>query len=270
VNWWLGCFLAWLWFDVLRLRRYTVLRNLTIAFPQMSPEDKYKIARKSMRYLCYGFPEILTLPMLTKKDIGKKVFFHGFENYEQALSKKKGVLILSLHLGNGDIGISYFAMKGNNSHLISKKFSNKIINDIWFAIRGAQGVRFIDPHGPKIAFEILAACRKNEGVVFVIDQFMGRPFGIESTFFGKKTGTAYGLALFASRTGAPVVPMYTYRDEKLNTHVVCEPEIPLENIEDRDLQTRVMTQKYNDKVQELVGRHPEQWMWVHRRWKRWR
>ncbi len=267
VRWSFGVFLAWLWFDVLRLRRYTILRNLTIAFPDWSAEKKYEIARKSMRYLCYSLPEFLVLPMLSKADIGKKIFFHGEENYEAALKKKKGVLMLSLHIGNGDMGISSIAMKGIPAHLITKKFSNQIANEIWFGIRGAQGAQFIDPHGSKIAFEILAACRKNESIVFVIDQFMGKPFGIETTFFGKKTGTAKGLALFASRTGAPVIPVYTYRDEKLNTHVVFEPEVFVEKIEDRELQIQVMTQKFNDKVQELVIRHPEQWMWVHRRWK---
>ena len=268
LRWGIGVFLAWLWFDVLRLRRYTVMRNLQIAFPQWPDEKKYEVARKSMRYLCYTLPEFLALPMLSKKDIGKKIFYHGEENYEKALTKRKGVLMLSLHIGNGDMGISSIAMKGIPAHLITKKFSNKIANEIWFGIRGSQGAQFIDPHGAKIAFEILTACKKNESVVFVIDQFMGKPYGIETTFFGKKTGTAKGLALFASRTEAPVIPVYTYRDDQLNTHVVFEPEIPMIENEDRDLQIQQMTQIYNNKVQELVERHPEQWMWVHRRWKR--
>jgi KDO2-lipid IV(A) lauroyltransferase len=262
--------LAWLWFDVLRLRRYTLLRNLTIAFPEWPAEKKYQTARQSLRYLCYSFPEFLTLPMLSKKCIGRSIFFHGLEHYENALKQKKGIFILSLHLGNGDMGISSLAMQGIPAHLITKKFSNKVANDIWFGIRESQGALFIDAHGTKNAFQILSATRKNESVVFVIDQFMGKPYGIETTFFGRKTGTAYGLAMFAGRTGSPVLPMYTYRDEKLNTHVVIDPEIPFVAMDDRDLQTQTMTQRYNDKVEELVRRHPEQWMWVHRRWKRWK
>ena len=98
---------------------------------------------------------------------------------------------------------------------------------------------------------------------------MGKPYGIETTFFGRKTGTAYGLALFAMKSKAPVIPVYAYRDEDLKTHVVFEEEIQVENIEDKDLQIRVMTQKYNDRVESIVRRHREQWMWVHRRWKKW-
>jgi KDO2-lipid IV(A) lauroyltransferase len=71
------------------------------------------------------------------------------------------------------------------------------------------------------------------------------------------------------KTRAPVLPMYTYRDAQGRIHVVCEPEIPMEVQTDRDLQIHRMTQKYNDKIEEIIRRHPEQWMWVHRRWKTW-
>jgi Kdo2-lipid IVA lauroyltransferase/acyltransferase len=270
LRWWTGCLLAWFWFDVLRLRRYTVLKNLTIAFPQWSAEEKYQMARKSMRLLCYTFPEFFTLPMIDKKFVDKKVIFEGLEHYQEALKKNRGVLLLSLHLGSGDMGITVMALRGLKVNLISKKFSNKTLNEVWFDIRERKGAKFIDAHGKKNAFEILAALKRNESVVFVIDQYMGKPFGIETTFFGRKTGTAYGLALFAAKTEAPVLPVYTYRDENLTTHLVIGPEIPFVKSEDDDLQMLTMTQKYNDKVEELVRRHPENWMWVHRRWKRWR
>ena len=130
-------------------------------------------------------------------------------------------------------------------------------------------MKTIDPHGTRTPFEVLKAIGKNECVIFVLDQFMGKPYGIENTFFGRKTGTAYGLALFAIKTGSPVLPLYTYRDEKLRTHMVFLEEIPLEKIEDRDLQIKVMTQKYTDKIEEIVRQKPGQWMWVHRRWKVW-
>jgi Kdo2-lipid IVA lauroyltransferase/acyltransferase len=270
LHWWFGSFLGWLWVDVLKVRRYTILKNLTIAFPEMSLEQKLQLARKSMSYLCMTFPEVLTLPKWSQEYVNKEIQFEGLDHYENALKKNKGVLLLSLHVGNGDVGITSMTLKGVNCHLITKKFSNKFANDFWFGIRGSQGVKFIDAHGSKIAFEILGACRKNEGVVFVIDQYMGKPYGIESKFFGKKTGTPYGLALFAIKTKAPVVPVYTFRDENLKTHLVFGKEIPFIECEDRDQQIALLTQQYNDKVEEIVRLHPEQWMWVHRRWKKWK
>jgi KDO2-lipid IV(A) lauroyltransferase len=269
LRWAFGVFLGTLWFDVLRLRRFTILKNLTIAFPDESFEERRRIARQSMFHLCYNFVEFCMLPFMKQNWLQNKVVFHGFENYEKAKAQGKGVLILSLHVGNGDVGLAALALKGLRLNVISKKFKNAFMNQLWFGIREKMGTRFMEPHGSSLAFDILKACRQNQPVVFVIDQFMGRPYGIETTFFGRKTGTAYGLALFAMKTKAPVVPVYTYRDAQFRTHVVFEEEVQVEKIEDKDLQIRLMTQKYNDRVESIVRKHRDQWMWVHRRWKTW-
>lgn len=269
LRWAMGVFLGTLWFDILKLRRWTVLKNVTIAFPDESHEERLRIARESMYHLCYNFIEFSQLPFLNKKWVENEVVLHGLENFERARGKGKGVLILSLHVGNGDVGLAALAIKGFRLHVISKKFKNRFLNQLWFGVREKMGTRFLSPHGSSLAFDILKACRQQESVVFVTDQFMGKPYGIESTFFGRKTGTAYGLALFAMKSKAPVLPVYTYRDAELRTHIVFEEEIAFEKIEDKDLQIRLMTQKYNDRVESIVRRYREQWMWVHRRWKKW-
>ncbi|GIL17730.1 MAG: lipid A lauroyl acyltransferase [Oligoflexia bacterium] len=261
--------LGWLWFDGFRLRRMTILKNLTIAFPDWSKEKRYQVARESMAELCMNLPEFLSLHQMSADYVEKEVIFEGLEHFHRAREEKKGVLLLSMHMGNGDMGVSVMSLKGLPIHLISKKFKNKFLNALWFGVRESKGTKFIDPHGAKTAFEILAALKKNEAVIFVVDQFMGRPYGIETHFFGRKTGTAYGLALFAIKTGAPVLPVYTYRDQDLKTHLVIEPPIPLESNADRDLQILTMTEKYNLKIEEIIRRSPQHWMWVHRRWKRW-
>lgn len=262
-------FLGWLWFDGLKFRRWTILKNLTIAFPEWSKEKKYQVARQSMKQLSMNLPEFLSLYQMDKSYVENEVIFEGLEHFEKAREQKKGVLFLSMHMGNGDMGISVMSLKGLPVHLISKKFKNKFLNDLWFGVREAKGAKFIDPHGAKTAFEILGALKKNEGVVFVIDQFMSKPYGIETHFFGRKTGTAYGLALFAIKTGAPVLPLYTYRDKNLKTHLVIQEPIPLEVISDRDLQILAMTEKYNKKIEEIIRWGPIHWMWIHRRWKVW-
>ncbi len=268
MRWWSGALLGWLWFDVFRLRRFTVLKNLTIAFPEKSKEERLRIARQSLRYLGYGFVEFCLLPTMNQAWLKKSVVFEGLEHFEKAQAQGKGVLLLSLHLGNGDIGMAAMALKGLRINVISKKFKNKFANQLWFGIRERLGTVFMEPHGRNLAFDILRACRNNRAVIFVIDQFMGRPFGIPTTFFGRKTGSAYGLSLFAAKTKSPVVPVYTYRDADFKTHLVFGPEIPFDVIEDKDLQMTHMTQKYNDVVEQIVRQCPEQWMWVHRRWKR--
>jgi len=269
VLWWASCFLAWLWFDVFRIRRWTVLRNLTIAFPEKSHSERLGLARQSMRYLCYNFFEFCMLPRMTKSWVDQNIIFHGLDIYAQAVAQKKGVLLLSLHIGNGDFGIATLALLNLRMNLISKRFKNAFLNQFWFGVREALGTRFLEAHGPSLPFDILKACKANQSVVFVIDQFMGKPYGISSRFFGRKTGTAYGLALFAMKTKAPVLPVYTYRDEHFKTHVFFDPPISWQANEDKDLQISQMTQRYNDEVERIVRKKPEQWMWVHRRWKKW-
>jgi KDO2-lipid IV(A) lauroyltransferase len=236
-----------------------------------------KLARLSMQHLCFGFFEFGLMPLMDEKWLQERAVFHGLDNYEKALSQEKGVLLLSLHVGNGDLGSAAMTLKGIRFQLISKVFKNPIVNEFWFGVRRKMGTRFLEPHGKSLAFDILKAMKKNEGVIFVIDQFMGRPYGIKTTFFGKKTGSPYGLSVFALKTGAPVVPVYTYRDEELKTHVVFEQALEIDpeedgatqNNQDKDLQIQRLTQKYNDRVESIVRAHPEQWMWVHRRWKLW-
>jgi KDO2-lipid IV(A) lauroyltransferase len=211
--------------------------------------------------------EICLLPFESNKTISDKTRFYGLEHFNEALLAKKGVLILSQHVGNGDVGVVRLVNQKIFFNLISKKFKNKLANDFWFGIREKMGVKFIEPHGNSTAFDILKCLKQNQPVAFVLDQFMSIPYGIETEFFGRKTGTAYGLALFAIRTGAPVVPVHVYRDSDFITHVVFEKPLPLIENPDKDTQIKLLTQSYNDKIEAIVRQYPDQWMWVHRRWK---
>lgn len=270
VQWWLGLFFAWLWWDVFKLRRFTVYRNISIVFPKMPKAEKKKLIKKSLAWMGFQIIETLQLPQVDESWLGRRLIVEGLDRYQAAAGQGKGVLLLSLHLGNGDWGAAALPLAGVPTHLISKKFKLKRMNALWFGMREAKGTKFIDPHGAETAFQILKALKAKNAVIFVIDQFMGKPFGIETTFFGKKTGTAYGLALFATKTKAPVLPVYTYHDDEFRLHVVFGEEVPYQEFSsDKDLQMAGMTQKYNSVLEQIILRHPEHWMWVHRRWKKW-
>lgn len=261
--------LSWLWIEGLRFRRFTVLKNLQRAFPEKSHEDKFFIARQSMFELCYNFVEFCQFPMWKKEAILDRVQFHGLENLDEALKQKKGVLLLAMHVGHGDLVGSALVLKGYPLNIISKVFKNQFSNEFWFGVRERHGVKIFEPHGPQLPFDILKALKRNELVAFVVDQYMGRPYGIQSHFFGIKTGTAYGLAVFAQKTKSPVIPIYAYRDADFKTHIVLERPVSLIPQENRDLQIQEQTQEYNHVVEKVVRKHPTFWMWVHRRWKKW-
>ncbi|WP_413294388.1 lysophospholipid acyltransferase family protein [Bdellovibrio sp. HCB185ZH] len=264
-----GSWIGFLWWDVFGFRKKIVLSNLHIAYPEWTDQQRKKIGRESVYQLGYNFGEFFFIPNMSRQWVDQNVVFEGLENYEKAKALGKGFFYLTLHLGNGDLAANALSVIGQDISIITKRFKTQWFNDLWFSIRGAGGVKYIDAHGPTNAFDILKALKRNSGLVFVLDQYMGKPFGVATTFFGKRTGTAYGLALFAQKTKAPVLPIYTYEGNDGKVHVVIEPAMDLSPsiVEDKDQSIVNLTQSFTDKLEEIVRKHPEQWMWVHRRWK---
>ncbi|MBX2989193.1 MAG: lipid A biosynthesis lauroyl acyltransferase [Bdellovibrionaceae bacterium] len=266
---WTGSLLGVFWFDVLRLRRKTMIEHLDIAFPEKDRAWKTRTARRSLRNFTAGFAEFFALPAIDDAWVERNARIEGMEHLVEAKKKNKGVYLLSLHMGSYDVAASLMPMRGHETVLITKFFKNKRLNDLWFSIRGARGMKFIEPHGEKTAFDILKAIKRNAGVIFVLDQFMGKPYGIATRFFGRETGTAYGLALFVLKTGSPVVPVYSVQGGDGRLRLIFEPEIPVSSLisDDKDESIRRLTQKFNDVIESIVRRYPEEWLWLHRRWK---
>lgn len=264
VNELLGKFLAFLWIDLFRIRRKVILENLKIAFPNLSEKEAHVIARKSMQSLCRSFFDVIKIPYITDEWIQKNVVFEGLELFKN-VDSKNGVLFLTLHLGSGDLGGAVISHSILPSTLISKRFKNKFLDSFWFSLRQRSKTEFIDAHSKSNAFEILSALKKKRGVIFVLDQFMGKPYGVETEFFGVKTGTAYGLALFVKKTKHPVVPIYTYWSQG-KLHVYVGDSIDLKN--ELSETNEVITNKFNRTLEGIIRKHPEHWMWVHRRWKK--
>ncbi len=265
----LGWPLGILWFDVLRFRRQVVLGNLRLAFPEWSEAERIRVGRNSVLNTAGNFFEFFMIPSITEKWLSENVVVEGEENLRRVLAKGKGVYALSLHLGHGDLAASALSQLGFKIQLISKMFKNKSFNDLWFYIRQFQGVRFIEAHGRKTPFEILRAIKDNEIVFFVNDQFMGRPYGVEVEFFGKKTGAAFGLAVFYAKTQSPIVPIYAFEGDDGKLHVKIDPEIEVDHLirDDREQTYALMTQEFTHILEKLVRKHPSDWMWIHRRWK---
>lgn len=268
-NLYFGKFLAFLWVDVFQIRKNVIFNNLDLVFPYATMAEKKIIARQSMQNMCRSFFDIIKIPYLSDAWIQENVKFHGIRNYEQAMALKKGILFLSLHLGSGDLGAAVVTKRLAPVYIITKRFKNKFLDSFWFALRGATKTQFIDAHGKKNAFEILGALKRQMGVVFVLDQFMGKPFGILTSFFGKQTGSAYGLAIFAKKTDAPVIPIYTYwgKDGLLNICFGERIDLSANVSDDDDAYKANVTNRFNREIEKIILQHPEHWMWVHRRWK---
>lgn len=258
-------FLSYLWIDLFQIRKDVIYKNLEIVFPGLSEEKKHDLAKKSMFALSRSFADVVRIPYLTDKWIDENVIFDGVENIKKIKNDNDGLFFLSLHLGSGDIAAAVISRRIIPSTIISKRFKNKFLDSFWFGLREKSLTQFIDAHSKNNAFEILAALKKKRGVVFVLDQFMGKPYGLETPFFGVQTGTAYGLALFAKKTKKPVYPLYTYWDEQNRLHVCVDEAIDLSKELSED--NLVLTNKFNQVLEKIILKHPEHWMWVHKRWK---
>lgn len=257
--------LTWLWVDLFRIRQNIVFNNIDIAFPGLDLQTKKNWMRQSVFTLARGLFDVLKIPYLKAHWIDQRVVFHGLENVPQ----DQGFFFVTLHLGSGDLAAAVVSEKIVPLSLISKRFTNSFADEFWFSLRTKSKTQFIDAHGQNNAFEILKALKSQRAVVFVLDQFMGRPYGIESSFFGRMTGTAYGLALFAIKTKKPVLPLYTYWDRDHRLHIAIGNRIDVTDSlnHTKDDAIKKLTQRFNDCLEKIIRQHPEQWMWVHRRWK---
>ena len=243
VRWALGCVLAFLWFDLFRIRRKVVLDNLKIAFPEMPERDRVKLGRRSLQNLGLNFIEYCYLPWLSKENFENYFRFEGLPLLEEALKRGKGVLIMTLHLGHGDLACAALSLKGYPIIMVSKFFKLRWLNDLWFGMRERLGTRFIAPRDSSYA--LLKGLKSGAAVVIPLDQFTGPPIGVRTTFFGKETGTAAGLAVMAERSGAVVLSAYCFRDTN-GKHVLCfNREMPVSSVRGPE-GARQVTQTFND------------------------
>jgi KDO2-lipid IV(A) lauroyltransferase len=267
VNSYLGYLLAILWVDVFRIRKEIVYSNIELAFPGTSNLVKKNWMRQSLFVLCRSFFDVIRIPGLNPLWIQKNINFLGTEHLEPF--KNTGVIFLSLHMASGDLAGAAFSQNIKPLSLITKRFKNKFIDEFWFSLRTKSKTEFIDAHSNNNAFEILKALKRHRGVVFVIDQFMGKPYGVKSLFFGKTTGTAYGLALFAHKTKAPVLPLSTFWSEDGKLNVEVGPVVDFSDLitDNKESSYTAITNRCNQVVEDIIRKNPAQWMWVHRRWK---
>ncbi|MCB0411699.1 MAG: lysophospholipid acyltransferase family protein, partial [Bdellovibrionales bacterium] len=260
-----GDLLGRLWFDVFRIRRKVVLSNLQIAYPHLTEKERVRLGRKSLFHLGRDLMEYPELPFLNLAKVKSRFVVEGEHHLQEALQLKKGVCLLTLHLGNGDLGIAALSMLGYPISLLSKEFKARWLNDLWFGMRARLGTQFIPPRNSSYA--VLKALKKGRVVMFVQDQYMGPPQGVKTTFFGQETGTGLGLATIAWRAGCPVVPVYTLRQGPHRHLIHFDKPVEMAVGINPDESLKIFTQRCNDILEQYVRRCPEQWMWIHKRWK---
>ena len=262
----MGRFLGWMMQHVIRFRRDIVLENLEQVYGSREswPDD---ILRRIYRHFGLLAIEMLCLPSLTEEGLKKKIHYHNFHYVDEALEKNNGLMAISGHIGNWEYGIAGLAQCGYRPHVVVKKLKD-IDNDYLFErLRGSKGVTSILKD--KAVLALRRALKKNSLVVVVIDQNSKRGEGTFVDHFGKQASTYSAPGVLSRKFKSPTLPVFSYRDENLwDHHVVAFPEIKQIETGSSDQENlRLNTQEYIRVFEEFLMKYPEQWIWMHRRWK---
>lgn len=264
----LGAGLGWLLLHVFRFRLKVVDAQLRLAFPDQDAAARARLVGDVYRHLGRTVIEILRQPSLTGDDVRRLSVFHGREHLDAALAKGRGVLVLALHSGNWEFGLAMAAAFGYDMEVVVKEVKGALGRHAVHRIHDTHRVRTI-PRENSI-FRILRQLRRRGVIGFVIDQNMTADEGVFVDFFGKPACTMPGLAVLARRHGTPVVPIQFFRDaDGIRQHAECFPEIPWEEVAGGDGDAAVLhnTARYTKFTEEMIRRHPDQWLWIHKRWK---
>jgi KDO2-lipid IV(A) lauroyltransferase len=249
------------------LRRVGMI-NLALAFPERPIGDRRRILRASFANLGRMVAELAHLPRLTANDLRELVEFEDEAWWAENIGRPRdtGVLILSGHFGNWELLVFAHGMRGFPVSMVHRTIANPLVDRWLNTVRARAGTRLVRKR--HAAGGVLRALHDHELLVLPFDQNSTRGLGVFVDFFGRAASTNSGIARLALRTGAPVVPVFIVRDGSRARHRVhVLPIMYAQRSGDFESDVRRATQEFSDVFESMVRRHPEQWLWVHKRWK---
>lgn len=248
-----------------KLRR-TAHQNLTLALPDLPRRKRGQIVRGVFRNLGNLLGEFSQFGKLTHETIGDLVIYDGFENYQRAAGAGRGVLFLTGHFGNWELCAFAHGLFGNKLNFLMRPIDNPLLDRMIDRYRSLSGNRTIDKNNS--VKPVLKALAGGEAVGFLIDVNTLSDQGVFCDFFGIPACSTSGLAVFALRTGAPVVPGFLLWDDNLRKYKLrFDPEIEIIRTGDFKEEVAINTAKFTRVIEDYARRYPEQWLWIHRRWK---
>lgn len=248
-----------------KLRRVG-MRNLQLAFPQKSAHERRRILRGEFTSLGRQLAEVCLFPSYTRENVTKIVVYDGFENFERAEARGKGVIYLTAHLGGWELSAFSHSIQGHPLHVVMRGMDNPFLDRFITHLRTMHGNRAVDKDN--FVRGLLSAMKAGETVGILMDTNMTPPQGVFVDFFGIPACTASGLARIALRTDAAVVPGFTIWDRKLRKYRLrFDPALALIRTGDEEADIVANTALFTKVIEEYVRRYPDQWLWVHRRWK---
>jgi KDO2-lipid IV(A) lauroyltransferase len=248
-----------------RLRRVGE-RNLELALAELSSSERARVLRGVYRHLGWHLVEFCRMSRYTQANTRNWIRTDGLENYLTAQARGKGVLIVTGHLGAWELSSFYHSLMGYPMGMIIRRLDNRRLDYYVNAIRCLRGNRVL--HKDEFARGLLTAMRAGETVGILMDTNMRPPQGVFVEFFGRQACTASGLARVALRTGAAVLPGFMLWEPAERKYVLhFGPELKFTHTGDPESDALAATQLCASATEEWIRRYPDQWLWIHRRWK---
>ncbi len=244
------------------------LANLRLAMPDRADEELAEIGRESYVRFAWNAIDSARAERWADDELSEHCDLHGFELLQHALARGKGALLLTLHMGSWEVAQRVISKRLDGVRLacVSRPLKNPFIQGRMQRMWTRDGLELI-PHKKVAAVRMLRALRANRPVIVVNDQYSTRGRGAFVPLFGVRCSTSTGIATIARKTGAPVVPAYIFSDAPDHHQVRFLPPLPAPTGDDKAVLIEKATAGYNDVLEQIIRRHPTQWMWGHRRFR---
>lgn len=257
--------LARIFFCLSLKHRLIAVHNLMRAFPEKSLNEILKIAKASCVSFALVVAEFSEILYLNKNNLHRWIQIKGLDNYTAACLKGKGVLLFSAHFGNWEIGNAALAITTKPLLFVYRILDNAFLEEGITRVRASCGNISLDKENAMRP--MIRALKKGSTISLLIDQNVAVYDGIFVNFFGRPACTTSGLALLAMHTGAPVLPVFTTRMPDGKYLLTIGAEVPINHSGDRDADVLANTQHFTKILENHIRLYPEQWFWLHQRWK---
>lgn len=260
----LGRFLGVIAFDLVRIRRRETLENLAASFPELGKTARVRMARECYRGFGATFLEIFLLPRLRACDFSERIRFSDPESFARIRAEGTGAVLLTGHLGNWELGGAAAAALGHPTWVLVARQRNPRVDEYVRRAREDAGMRVLYvEEGLRAGLRVL---RRGEFLVFLFDQDAGRD-GVFAPFFGRPASTPLGPFRFARLARCPILMGLCRREADGRYFVELPPPLWVRTDLPPEAAEREALRAANSLLEDAVRRYPEQWFWMHRRWK---
>ncbi len=262
----LGPGLSALAIRILGRSRKRIDNHLEMAFPDLSTEERDSIARGCSRHFGLMLGEIAWMWRAKPGDVENLCEFEGTEHIREALEAGRGAIVLTGHCGNWEMLSARLPIAGVPLTGIARELDQPQLNRLVVDLRTRSGAQLI-LRGPTAGRDILRQLGDNRAIAFLNDQDIKSVPGVFAPFFGRPAWTASGSAMFAIKKQAPMLPGFIHRRPDGSHKVLIHPPLPIPTDGTLEDKIQELTATANAAIERQIRAYPEQWVWMHRRWR---